>query len=34
MNTLTGSLAGQIHLLSGIVALIFGGAVLMAKKGT
>jgi uncharacterized membrane protein len=34
MNTLTGSLAGQIHLISGIVALIFGGAVLMAKKGT
>ncbi len=34
MNTLTGNLAGQIHLLSGIVALIFGGAVLIAKKGT
>jgi uncharacterized membrane protein len=34
MNTLTGSLAGQIHLLSGIVALIFGGAVLLMKKGT
>lgn len=34
MNTLTGSFAGQIHLISGIVALIFGGAVLVAKKGT
>lgn len=34
MNTLTGSLTGQIHLISGVVALIFGGAVLMAKKGT
>ena len=34
MNTLTGSLAGQIHLISGTVALIFGGAVLIAKKGT
>jgi uncharacterized membrane protein len=34
MNTLTGSLAGQIHLISGVVALIFGGAVLIAKKGT
>lgn len=34
MNTLTGSLAGQIHLISGIIALVFGGAVLIAKKGT
>jgi uncharacterized membrane protein len=34
MNTLTGSLTGQIHLISGIVALILGGAVLIAKKGT
>jgi uncharacterized membrane protein len=34
MNTLIGSNTGLIHLISGIVALIFGGAVLIAKKGT
>jgi uncharacterized membrane protein len=34
MNTLIGSNTGLIHLISGIVALIFGGAVLLMKKGT
>jgi uncharacterized membrane protein len=34
MNTLIGSNAGLIHLISGVFALIFGGAVLIAKKGT
>ena len=32
MNTLTGSLTGQIHLISGIFALIFGGTVLLMKR--
>jgi uncharacterized membrane protein len=34
MNTLIGSNTGLIHLISGIVALIFGGVVLLMKKGT
>lgn len=34
MNTLTGSSIGLIHLLSGIIALILGGLVLILQKGT
>jgi uncharacterized membrane protein len=34
MNTLIGSQFGLIHLISGIVAIIFGGGVLLMKKGT
>jgi uncharacterized membrane protein len=34
MNTLIGSNAGLIHLVSGIMALIFGGAILITEKGT
>jgi hypothetical protein len=34
MNTLIGDNFGLIHLLSGIAAVILGGAVLLLKKGT
>lgn len=34
MQTLIGNTSGLIHLLSGIISLLFGGAVLILKKGT
>ncbi|MBC8112327.1 MAG: DUF2306 domain-containing protein [Verrucomicrobia bacterium] len=34
MNTLVGNYFGLIHLISGVIALIFGGLVLLLKKGT
>ncbi|MCU0468000.1 MAG: DUF2306 domain-containing protein [Arcicella sp.] len=34
MNTLVGSNIGLTHLLSGVIALILGGMVLILKKGT
>jgi uncharacterized membrane protein len=34
MNKLVGDSFGLVHLISGIVALIFGGFVIVLKKGT
>lgn len=34
MNTLTGNYIGLTHLISGIIAIILGGFVLLLKKGT
>lgn len=34
MNTLVGDTTGLIHLISGLFALVFGGGVLILKKGT
>jgi hypothetical protein len=34
MNTLVGDNIGLTHLISGLFALVFGGGVLILKKGT